>query len=334
MDEAQIIRNLRLQLLIERIVIAVIAFALMAVWVHGRMTNSKSLILVDGKPVVCLLSAEDAQGVLRDIKSQTGLNPKEIQFRQDVAVARAPRDARPVSRHKALGVVRKVVSPVVPRWAIVVDGRPVVAVPDRETAGEALDMAKLRYGKLVRNLAEEPQFKENVTVTVESVDPAIYRKTADEALKCLFAEGAPVTKESVYIVRKGDVAGAIASRHGIKLDDLTALNPQRDLTRLQIGDRLKVKASEKVGARLTVVVRDQSEEVRTVPAPVQRVSSASLYSGQSVVLSPGRDGKSRVTVATIYENGRRAGSEVLDEQVIREALPKRIAVGIKPRRNW
>lgn len=271
MDQAQVIRSLRLQLLVERVAIGIIAVVLIGFWAYGRIADSKSMILVDGKPVVCVPSEKDAERILQEIKTHTGLNPSEIQFKQDIAVARAPRDAQPVSRRKAIGLVRTVVSPVVPRWSIIVGGKPVVAVPDRETAGKALDLAKLRYGKLVQNLAEEPQFKENVTVAVESVDPGIFRKTAEEAVKLLFAEGKPVTRDALYVVRSGDVAGAIAKRHGISLDTLWSLNPGVDLHKLQIGDKLRVKATETVGARLTVVVRDQHERIVKVPAPVQKV---------------------------------------------------------------
>jgi len=65
---------------------------------------------------------------------------------------------------------------------------------------------------------------------------------------------------------------------------------------------------------------------------VQRVSSAQLYEGNSTVLSQGRAGERRVKVATVYENGRRTGSEILSEEILREPSPRRIAMGIKHRR--
>ncbi|MCL5105241.1 MAG: G5 domain-containing protein [Armatimonadetes bacterium] len=331
MDKDQIIRSLKLQLLIERGIIAIIILGLTATWAVGHFRSGKSFIIVDGKPVACVTSEADAEDVLHQIKSKTGCNPSEIQFKEEVRVARAPFDARPVSRHMAYNAVRGVVSPLVPRWAIIVNGRPLVAVPNRKVAGEALDMAKLKFGKMVANLAEEPQIKENVTVDVAAVEPGIYCKTAEEAVNMLFSPVRAVKTDAIYHVKDGDMAVSIASRHGISLDELTAINPGVNLARIHIGDKLNIKATKDPGPRLTVVVRDQSEREEKVRPPVQRVSSAKLPNGKEIELAPGRPGLRRVKVATIYENGRQVGSEVVSEEILREASPRRIAVGIKSR---
>ncbi|MEN6581378.1 MAG: LysM domain-containing protein, partial [Armatimonadota bacterium] len=287
MDNEQVIRNLRLQLLIERIVVAVIAFTLVASWGIGRIKNSKSMILVDGKPIACVSTKSDAEVLLREIKSKTGCSLSEIGFKQQVMVARAPRDAQVMSRHKAMRAVQSAVSPVVPKWSIIVDGVPVVAVPSRKMAGEVLELAKMKYGSMVENLAEEPQFKENVTVDVAAIDPSLYCTSAEEAVKVMFSPSR-VKKDETYTMRNGDVAAVIASRMGIRLDDLIAMNPGKDLARLQIDDQIRIRGMASSKPRITIVVRDLSERDETFRAPEQHVSSASLFVGKSVELSPGR----------------------------------------------
>ena len=331
MNQDILIRSLKRQLLIERVLMGVVAVILLSWCVCSHFSQSKAFILVDGKPVVCVPSEEDAQDVLRRIKSGAGCDSAEIEFKQDVVVARAPRDAHPISRHRALDAMRNVVSPVVPKWAVIVNGKPVVAVSSRTDAGEVLDMAKLRFGKLVKNLCEEPQFKEKVTVDLAAVSPSICRKTPQEAVDYLFSQAAPVTEETQYTVKQGDLAGEIAARHGMKLAELWALNTGINLHRLQIGDKVRVKRSVAPKSKLTVVVRDQSERTESVPPPVQRVSSASMFAGKTVQLSPGTPGRRKVKAATIYENGCKVGSDILEEQIIRQPTPRRIAEGIKPR---
>lgn len=331
MDQETTILNLRKQLLIERIAFAAIALFLIISWTVGHFRDAKSMILVNGKAVACVPSASDARSILTQIKSRTGCNPSEISFKQDVRVERAPGNASAVSRHMAYRAVLRVVSPVVPKWAVIVDGTPMVAVPSREVAGAVLEAAKLKYGKLVSNLAEEPQFKENVTVDVAAVDPSIFRKTANEAVAFIFGNSAPISKEAVYTVEKGDVAGSISAKCGIKLAELAAMNPGLKLDHLQIGDKLRVKTTSSK-PKLTVLVRDLSERTESTPPPIQRISSTSLYDGKSCVISPGSAGQHKVQVETIYENGRRMGSEVVNEQVLREPTPRRVAVGIKTRR--
>jgi len=330
MEIESVIRNLRLQLLIERIIFVVIALVLIGWWAAAHFKDSKSLILVDGKPVACVPTARDARAILSKIKEDTGCNPSEICFKQDVRVERAPLNATPMSRHKAFRTLMRVVSPVVPRWAIIVNGKPVVAVPNKETAGEVLDAAKMKYGKLVKNLSEEPQFKENVTVDIAACENSIYRENADDALKLLFSNSGPVTRDSVYTVKKGDVAEVIAKRCGIKLDDLKELNPRVHIDHLQIGDPLRVKTTGKAGGpKLTVIVRDMTERTESVPPPVERISSVNLATGKTVALSPGKAGERRVKVETIYENGRRTGTDVVEEQILHQPVPRKIAVGIR-----
>ena len=331
MEQEQIIHNLRKQLLIERISFGVIALVLVAGWSWGHLRDTTSLIVIDGKPVVCVPSEREATDILQQIKSRAGGNLTEVQFKQQVCVARAPRGAQPVSRHKAMRIVQGMVSPLVPKWAIIADGQPVVAVPSREVAGEVLDLAKLKFGKIVANLAEEPQFKQNIRVDVAAVSPSIYRKTAREAVEYVFSERAPVMQDGIYIVRGGDIASSIAARNGLSLEDLRAMNARTDLDRLQIGDKLRIKTTAAPKARLTVVVRDQDERVESIPAPVQRVSSARVDAGRTVELSSGRSGRRQITVATIYENGRKVGSEIIDEQTLREPVSRQIAVGIRSR---
>lgn len=332
MDSEKIIRSLRLQLLIERVAIGIIALTLTTTWAVGYVRGGKSLILVDGKPVACVPSRSDAEAVLSRIKTDTGCNPSDIQFQQDVRVARAPRDAHPVSRHMALGALRSVVCPLASRWAIIVNGKPVVAVPDKQAAGDALEQVKSKYGSLVRNIAEEPQFKEEVTVDYTPVPTSVFRQTADDAVKVLLADQPREISDAIYTVKNGDLAGSIASRNGLQLKELQDLNPGMNLDRLAIDDKLHIRAAKGGGAKLTVVVRDQSSRTESIPAPVQRVSSAKLYEGESTLLSPGRDGLRRVTVATVYENGRKVGSDILSEEILKEPSPKSIAMGIKHKR--
>ena len=331
MNEQDTIRRLKRQLLIERVVTGAIALLLLVCWIHGRFLNAKAFILVDGKPIVCVPSEDEAGSILTEIKTETGCDPKEIEFKEEVCVARAPRNADPVSRHKAMRIVQQAVSPIVPRWAIIVEGEPIAALPDEEAAGKTLDLAKLKFGKEAENLAEEPQFKENVTVDRVAVNPAVYCKCPEDAIAKLFEKASSVTTNAVYTVKKGDIGGSVAERHGLTISELAAMNPGVNLHRLQIGDKLQIKKTEVPKAKLTVVVRDLVERVETIKAPVHRVSSMKLYVGKTAEISPGRSGKRRVKVAKVYENGRLTGSEILEEELLREPIARQLAVGIRQR---
>ncbi|MCX6344616.1 MAG: G5 domain-containing protein [Armatimonadetes bacterium] len=345
MDKEKTIHNLKMQLRLERIVIAAIALTLATVWTVGQLRGGKSFILVDGKPIVCVYSEKDAEVVLTQIKGESGCNPSEVAFQQEVRVARAPYDARPVSRSRAFSTVRKVVCALAPRWAIIVDGKPIAALPDKKTAVDTLEAAKMKFGSMVQNLAEEPQFKQKVMVDIAAVPLKLCCKTAEEAVNLIFSNKPVETTDAIYTVQNGDIAGAIAQKHGLKLEEIIQINPGVNLAHLHIGDKVHVKAlrarlqicpnnlrHQDTEVKLTVIVRDLSDKVETIPAPLQYVSSAQLYLGKSTLLFPGRSGQRQIKVAIIYENGKKTGSEIMAEEVLREASPRIIAKGIKPRR--
>lgn len=329
-----VIAKLKRQLLIERVATAIAALVLVVYWLFSSYASTKTMIVVNGKPVVCVKNAAEAQTVLAEVKSGAGSKSSEVQFKEEVQMTRAPRNSQPVDRHLAVRVMQREVSPVIKRWAVIANGEPVVAVQDEDTAGAVLDLAKLRFGKLAKNLAEEPQFKQEVTVAVAPVNPKMFRPTPEAAVDYIFAPPAEKTTNATYTVRKGDVASSIAYRHRLKLAELWSLNPGRNLNKLAIGDRITIKKKLGQAEKLTVVVRDQIERDEVLPAPVQRVSSASLYAGKMKEISPGRPGKRHVKAASIYENGRKVGYEIIDEEILKEPIPRRIAVGITPRPQW
>ena len=115
----------------------------------------------------------------------------------------------------------------------------------------------------------------------------------------------------LIIACERDLAGSIAHRHGMKLAALKALNPGVNLDRLQIDDKIRIKATDAGKPKLTVIVRDQSEQTERVPAPVREVSSAQIIEGKQTVVTPGRDGVRKIKIATIGQNGTKTGSRVL-----------------------
>lgn len=66
-------------------------------------------------------------------------------------------------------------------------------------------------------------------------------------------ESARPTSTSVK-VRKNETAAAIARRHGLSLTQLAALNPERDLDKLSVGARLRVKSTERAAKARPVEV--------------------------------------------------------------------------------
>ena len=54
------------------------------------------------------------------------------------------------------------------------------------------------------------------------------------------AKGPVVAGEGEYVIQKGDYGSKIAKNHGVSLADLQAVNPGVDLSKVQIGQKIKL----------------------------------------------------------------------------------------------
>ena len=317
-------RRLRLQLVIERSVIAVILLAAAAAWGYHYLTFSSCAIFADGKRIAVVENKAEAEALLQESLAigARGI-ARNPEFAQKIELRRWPTRSG-LDRESALAVLKAKLTVQADKWTILIDNRPYAALDTEQQAGEVLEMARQRYGKLAPNLLEEPSFKENVTAQLRKVDLNLWLGTPQEAVEALFTPtgGKPLT----HLVQKGDLASTIAEKYGISLADMAKLNPGGSLDRLQIGDQLKIGSGT---APLTVVVRDLITRTETMPYTTESVSSVKMRAGKVAVLSPGRPGKRIVKLAVTYENGLQTGQEILEESILRPPSPRRVAVGIR-----
>lgn len=330
MDQDKLIRSLKLQLRLERASIALVVFIFIGWWAVGNFAGRAYVITADGKPLAYVATHEAAERVIAQVKGAVaGAKPADVSFKESVEIRKAPSDVDVAPEDDAVKSVLGKVSLRVKKHAILVEGVPAVAVDSEEDAGAVLEAAKARFGSMVESLMEEPQFKEQVDVRRMPVDLVLYQPKIDDAVNELFSGG---SGSSVYAVASGDVASRIAMRHGMSLSDLEALNPSKNLARLQIGQELRVSKTGNSGKRkLTVVVRNRESKTEQIPYRTESISSVRMFAGKESELSPGRNGLRQVVLATSYENGIRVGSEIVEETIIRNPVPRRVAVGIRPR---
>jgi len=317
--------SLRRQLLWERLVVGLVVLFFLGRWGFAHLAGSTCAVYADGKPIVAVENRRVAQGLLDEMIATAPGDAEDAGFAARIELRRKP-SGHPLDRESALAVLRAKLTVEGDKWTVLIDGRPYAALDTKEQVGETLELARQRYGRLVANLLEEPSFKQNVTTELQKVDLRRWRRTPQEAVELLFA---PEGKAGVHIVRRGEVASVIAQRYHMSLSEMRKLNPGRSLDRLQIGDRLRVGRGQ---APLTVIVRDQVTRTEPMPFRTESTTSVTLYAGKRFVIKPGRLGKRQVTLAITYENGVETGREVVEEVILRDPTPKRVAVGVRPRR--
>lgn len=128
-----------------------------------------------------------------------------------------------------------------------------------------------------------------------------------------------------YTCLPGDTLSGIASKFGIKMADLKALNP--GLTEnIHIGDKLLV--SREVSY---IQVKVTKTEKRTVSIPFQseKEENKKLYAGQKRVKQKGQNGEELITELVTYVDGVRVSSKEISRVTTKQPVNEITQVGTK-----
>lgn len=267
-------RRLVRRLWLERLFWLLLVGALVALYLGAFPGGRRvTLIAADGEPLAVVPNRGDAQRLLDEVKSMSGLPPGKVDFAQKVTFHQVPVSRNPVqSDGEALKALSAKLDPMVEAAAITAGGEVVLALPNLQEAVRTLSLLLEEFSP--PGPSATVYFREHVKVDTRSVPPDKLYPTADKALEKIVDDSAP---KAEHTVKPGDSAWKIANDYGVSLSRLAAENPDLDMNRIQIGQKVKIPGEL---PPLTVIAR------REITEPVG--SSAS-----------GRTRKVRIT----YENG-------------------------------
>lgn len=158
---------------------------------------------------------------------------------------------------------------------------------------------------------------------VESYLPSYELTSRDAAIEDVTKDQ---EKNQIYEVKSGDTLGVIATKYGLSVDELVAMNATLDNENsvIRVGDELIVTVPE---PELTVDRTELEYYEEDYQADVQYVDNDSWYTNKSVVLQEPSDGHHKVIVLNSYENDDEVATETIKEEVTYEAVPKIIERG-------
>ncbi|MDQ0257588.1 murein DD-endopeptidase MepM/ murein hydrolase activator NlpD [Evansella vedderi] len=134
-------------------------------------------------------------------------------------------------------------------------------------------------------------------------------------------------EQEVYTVDAGDVLGTIANSHGLTLSEIKDINPGiTEDSLLQIGDELNVTVLKPM---VSLRVEKVSKREETISYETETKDDSDMWRGETRVSQEGIDGKKVVEYAVTYENGRPISTEVINEEITREATNKIVLRGTK-----
>jgi LysM repeat protein len=253
-------RRLKRRLWLERSLFILLIAPVGTLWLYPRVAGGPTAIQVDGRTVAVVADRDAAERALAAVKqSRAGADAAHATFARPVELRRVGRAAgSAVPEAVAVERLAAAVSIQAPRAVILVDGKPVVALPTEREAGAALAMVKAHFAEQAGRLVEEPRFKQQVTIRRQLASDAIWRPRAEVAAR--FLREGPATTAARHTIVAGDTPSGIAGKYDLTLEELTRLNPGMRPGALRVGDTLNIRSPAQ--APLTVVVRAR---VRRLP---------------------------------------------------------------------
>ena len=213
------------------------------------------------------------------------------------------------------------VGEVLKSYVLTVDGNFVGAATDRAVLDGILNEITSAY---TTENTVSTSFFNDVSIVREYTPADILTNTED----IYAALTANTTGETDYTVVSGDTFNAIAYEHDMSASDLKALNPDVDPDKLNIGQTLTIQKREPL---LSVSTTDRVSYTESIACPKEEQKDASMYVGDSKVITQGVPGEAAVTADVTYVNGYEDSREVLSYTVTREPTTTVVAVGTKER---
>ncbi|MBR2895233.1 MAG: M23 family metallopeptidase [Oscillospiraceae bacterium] len=209
-------------------------------------------------------------------------------------------------------------------YALYVDGTFVGATQTKGAFEELLDQVSSPY----RNEnTVSISFVEDVEIIECDMAVDQFTNLADVALLLSSTKEGEVT----YTVEKGDCWSVIAQDHNMTNKELLALNPGYDIDKLQIGDVLVISTAVPY---LTVLATQMEYYVADLPYEVEYVDDASMWEGDTKVISKGAYGTADIAARVTYQGAVELERVVESQTVLTEPVTEVQARGTKERPSW
>jgi LysM repeat protein len=216
-------------------------------------------IAINGTPIATVDSINAARAIIRTVHSeQVGavyLTADHPHFKEDVEFVRSS-SATPIDSDDAAGAkLAAATHTVVDADVIIVNRKPLVALPDVQTAQTAVDELRDHYASLPPSdpIEERPTFVQDVTIERRTVPAEIAKTNADDAAAVLWSAPPPKT----YVVESGQTGWAIARKFKMTFSQFLQANAGRDVNRLAPGDTVNVSQDT---PPVDVIVKKTQEE--------------------------------------------------------------------------
>lgn len=208
--------------------------------------------------------------------------------------------------------------------AITVDGEEVGIFKSNEEAEALIDKIKEPYlsNYTEDNMPKEVNLVENVQTVKKQV--SINALSNEEEVIEYIKNGSEEIK--THTIEVGESFWTIAKMYDTSVDELVLANADKDPAKLKPGDEVKLLLPTSV---ITVETVETVEYTETLNYETQVEQDDSMYKNQQKVKVEGIKGEAKVIANEIRHNGIVVDKEIVNEEVLKEAVDEVIVKGTK-----
>ncbi len=207
-------------------------------------------------------------------------------------------------------------------YAIIVNGKPTLAVRSIEEYDEVIEELKGAYvsGK-DNSVIQAVVLNDQVEARLTQVDPnALY--SVDKAAEIL-RRG--TDRQETYLVSRGDSLWTIARNNNMTINEIQQANPQLgNSDRLQPGEKLSLVVADPY---VSVSVTEEIVVKEKIPFEVKYQNDSNMYTGATKIITPGKYGYKEVTYLVTKTNGNEVHRETINEVIAENPKAQVVARG-------
>ncbi len=295
-----------------------------------NMQKKYYVVSVNNVSVGVIEKNEDLKRIVDRLKKKIAEenNLEEIDFNEQLQTTTVKRSKAELTKEsEMLKKLEEELSYKIKAYNISVNGIERIILENKDQINEVLNIVKGKYddSKTTLGFIEDENllkqhFAGDVKIDSRFVDKKDIMNITDAVTK---AES--IEEVEQYVVLDGDTLSKIALKFSISVDDIVMANKNfTQNTILKVGDKINLILPRPI---LSVIHSRQESYTSILERPIEKRLNTSKYEDYVKVLEEGRDGKKEVLLKVNMINDVDVSKEVINENVIEEAIAKVMEVG-------
>lgn len=291
-----------------------------AIAFNGMYTKAY-VAYVNGEEVGVVASEEELSSIVGNVETRVAsVLGEEYSYDAEITLAPTYLDAGTQTNARAVeDALFEDTGAMMDAYAVSVDGQELGYAQTSEELETMLDNVTQPY---LNDQTVEHHFTQDVEVY--EVEVPSNTEFAPDTLQSTLSGN---KEEAEYVtVERGDTFNSVAEAAGLTGDELQALNPEADSSKLTVGDQLLVKAAVPMLTVETVVTETYEE---TIQSPVEYVDNPNLYEGTTRLKAAGQDGVEKIEARVTCINGQEVQRKEVSRTTVQEATTTYMYQGTK-----